>query len=454
MCKRPIFLPNPYYHTPNLSDHCLTDKELCKKYGHRAIYKGYSFLHDTIHQRIAVPCGDCAECYALKQSYLSERLQLGSLVYDYWLITLTYNSRNLPIVHIGNYRHPFADYTHIQNMFKRIRQKELLPNEFRYFVASEYGGQFHRPHFHVVLALPKRSWQINEREAYTKYLFDLFLSEWKINKSNSDKFPIWDSLLDYKVNKRTGKATYDCRAVSDFVDKAGKLHLGAMEVGFYLTKYVTKFDKWLNAKKHMLRINYPEFYKYYWNLLKPRWRFSKGFLYSSYNVKDVKNSTLWQPIVDKMMQFHSYNLQDPDKGFRFYIPEKQKSVPLDPYLRDKFYSANEIFDIFYLRTSDRYSDIDNSLIALDADEARKLVHDDNQKDFHLQKVRKLLHVRNLSGDFSDYDYPNCSDYDIDIEPVKDYDEILHPFTFEDIPKEFLTENIVDTLLKLPLNFED
>lgn len=454
MCKRPIFLPNPYYKTPNLSDHGLTDKALRKKYGKGAIYKRYSFLHDTTHQRIAVPCGDCAECYALKQSYLSERLQLGSLVYDYWLITLTYNSRNLPILEIGGYRHPYADYTHIQKMFKRIRKRELLPNNFRYFVASEYGGELHRPHFHIILALPKKKWQINEREAYTKFLFDLFLSEWKVNKSESDKYPVYDSLLDFKVNKRTGKATYDCRAVTDFVDKSGKLHIGAMEVGFYLTKYVTKFDKWLNAKKHMLRINYPELYTEYWNLLKPHWRFSKGFLYDYYDNKHPENSTLWQPIVDKMKTFHKYNMQDPDNGFRFYIPEKQKIIPLDPYLRDRFYTINEVLDIFYSRTSDRYSDIDNSLVGLEPGEARKAVNDDNQKDYHLQKVRKQIHARNLSEDYSDFDACKCSDYDIEIEPEKDYDEIFHPFTFDDIPQEFLTENVVEILQKLPFNFDD
>lgn len=98
----------------------------------------------NIEQPITVPCGKCVPCliskrmewcFRLEQEYKHSKSAL--------FVTLTYDPKHLP--NDGQ-----LDKTHLQLYFKRLRKNSGLKN-IRYFAVGEYGSQFGRPHYHILL---------------------------------------------------------------------------------------------------------------------------------------------------------------------------------------------------------------------------------------------------------------------------------------------------------------
>ena len=95
---------------------------------------------------IKVPCGRCAPCLSRRARDWSFRLQAeldSPLLVLADFLTLTYNDDNL--VYAGD--KPVLVKKDLQDFFKRLR-KFLI---FRYFAVGEYGGQFGRPHYHLLM---------------------------------------------------------------------------------------------------------------------------------------------------------------------------------------------------------------------------------------------------------------------------------------------------------------
>lgn len=107
-------------------------------------------------QDIPVPCGKCPKCTARRTSGWSFRLmQQDKISMLSSFVTLTYDTDHVPITPHGFLTLVKRD---CQLFFKRLRdiQKRLGSPEFRslkisYYLAGEYGGQFGRPHYHVIL---------------------------------------------------------------------------------------------------------------------------------------------------------------------------------------------------------------------------------------------------------------------------------------------------------------
>lgn len=144
MCKNPISVPNYYYsHTP-----------YCSEYG--GINQVPRHLRSQ-KEFIEVPCGKCVEC---RNTYYTSLLQRGlceamsSYVY---FVTLTYDDNHIPVLNLDNEVILYADYSHIQAMFKRLRNYNVLGREFRYLCVNEYGDKFSRPHFHLLIFVSKMS---------------------------------------------------------------------------------------------------------------------------------------------------------------------------------------------------------------------------------------------------------------------------------------------------------
>lgn len=105
---------------------------------------------------ITVPCGRCPECRSRMQSEWQARAvaewmrvsRLGGCCYMY---TLTYNNDNIPILN----GHMTFSRRDVQLFLKRLRKSlytlygtyKLL----KYVITSEYGGNTHRPHYHILL---------------------------------------------------------------------------------------------------------------------------------------------------------------------------------------------------------------------------------------------------------------------------------------------------------------
>lgn len=115
------------------------------------------------HKLVKTSCGKCPQCLSIKRKEWFFRLQLekenSSSCY---FATLTYNNDNLPLED-GK---PVFSVNHIQLFLKRLRKyfDKHYKAKLRYFLASEYGDNFGRPHYHAIFFnLPKLSiYQLNE----------------------------------------------------------------------------------------------------------------------------------------------------------------------------------------------------------------------------------------------------------------------------------------------------
>lgn len=94
------------------------------------------------YNRITVPCGKCAACYQNKQNNWVTRLEL-QLKYssNCYFVTLTYEEmpEDLSI-----------SKRELQLFFKRLRKNYKL-EKLKYFAVGEYGENFQRPHYHLLL---------------------------------------------------------------------------------------------------------------------------------------------------------------------------------------------------------------------------------------------------------------------------------------------------------------
>lgn len=95
---------------------------------------------------VYVPCGHCKACCYNKQSDWSTRLSFESKSYpkgSVLFVGLSYNQDHLP------------EYTSLckrdlQLFMKRLR-KFISPRKCRFFACGEYGEEFGRPHYHIIL---------------------------------------------------------------------------------------------------------------------------------------------------------------------------------------------------------------------------------------------------------------------------------------------------------------
>lgn len=111
---------------------------------------------------LVLPCGECESCRLEKQSDWYVRALMHSREFPYiYVYTLTYDSDHLPTFTsrlFPDYRDiPCFSHYHIKTFLDNVRKYlhrycSVGPNEFNYFIASEYGSDdrfTHRPHYHV-----------------------------------------------------------------------------------------------------------------------------------------------------------------------------------------------------------------------------------------------------------------------------------------------------------------
>jgi len=93
---------------------------------------------------VTVPCGKCYGCLKRKRSDWLLRLEHENKVSSRSLfVTLTYDDQHIPKDSEDNWCFRKED---LQKYFKRLRKH----GTFRYYVVSEYGGRYGRPHYHAI----------------------------------------------------------------------------------------------------------------------------------------------------------------------------------------------------------------------------------------------------------------------------------------------------------------
>lgn len=121
---------------------------------------------------IEVGCGKCAECRGKYFNSLLQRALVENLTSYMYFVTLTYNNEHLPSLKLptGELIY-YSNYEHIKSMFKRFRHANLLDRDFRYICVNEYGDTNHRPHFHLLIFVAKKT----SDDKYTPYTIEKLL---------------------------------------------------------------------------------------------------------------------------------------------------------------------------------------------------------------------------------------------------------------------------------------
>ena len=275
MCQHLVTIKNPYW--SNI-------KPYVQEFGN---LKRIERRFVSSNEYIKVPCGKCAECRKARINALIQRSIVESMFSHVFFITLTYNNEHIPHLDLNKERFYYADYDHIQLMFKRFRDAEHIKGrEFRYLTVNEYGDTNHRPHFHILLFVSKREYD----DANTPFVLEGIIKEnlgdyFAVNVGTR-KHPRYEKLFTYKENFQNGKkrSNYFVRYVrqedvltyvnQDFVPKQEDEKSIRYLLGYVnkLSDYEKKIECVLNGYKEDLQL-----YNKLKRLLRSQVRYSKGF---------------------------------------------------------------------------------------------------------------------------------------------------------------------------------
>ena len=324
MCISPVSIENPHYRSTN------------------SVISSY---YDVDSRYILVPCGKCSECRHLRQSYWLQRVQLQSLTHYVFMGTLTYCNEMLPRIDVDGSTFYYADMRDFRLMIKRLRRRNFLPPGTKYLVVSEYGGRNHRPHFHFLLFLPKKTFKI---QYYDNSIRDFIFSLSDIYSLNNLENILFKTILSNWCRRVSGSRKYSdmvplCHYVRrgrfsnyDFHFVGPRMSGKQSDVSFYVTKYLLSYDKWFR------KLLYDIFNKYdvetahqLYLKLRPRVLSSRDL-----GVSDVARDYVLSHLLNKAEN----SLSD----MSFVDVETGKTMPLSPYLRKKFVSGDVSID-FYTR---------------------------------------------------------------------------------------------------------
>lgn len=107
---------------------------------------------------IYAPCNKCTLCRESKRNDLVFRSIMETACYNCppVFFTLTYDNAHLPALNVGDKKivHGNLQYKDVQDFFKRLRRKwdrQGLKHNIRYLVSGEYGSNYGRAHYHVLM---------------------------------------------------------------------------------------------------------------------------------------------------------------------------------------------------------------------------------------------------------------------------------------------------------------
>lgn len=297
---------------------------------------GLNLLKDCTSATIKVPCGHCPECIAVRQMEFIQRVLMESSICHIFFGTFTYNDDSLPVANINGYNIKYASSVDFVNMIKRVRKVSQYP--FRYFVVSERGSKYGRPHFHLLLSTPK-----SRVEPYTleSYFSSLFLSEWRRNYGDT-RNPSYKPLCTLSRKYIDGRLStnYDFHYVDPRFSDGG-----VADVGFYVMKYLLKADKHTNRLQQALRLNlHPSIYSCIWDLVKSKTLFSKGYGLIDF-VGRKSTTSIKSSDINEQIRLHIR------KGIKYGIgkfpypvfihPLSGLTFPLSPYYRHYFFTDED-----------------------------------------------------------------------------------------------------------------
>lgn len=352
MCISPVLIPNV-------------------NYGKKP--EGIYAVKDCTSRYIKVPCGHCDECIARKQMDLVQRVQLLSTDHYVFFATLTYNNECLPHVTTSSgFKIDYADTQDFVKVMKRIRFYNLFKYPFKYFVVSERGSNYGRPHFHCMFFFKKiDTWSNAELIDFEVYLRKTLLDNWTRN-IGCDKKPIYLPMLTYKERFVGGilKRNYDLHLVTSDIRTPDS------SVAWYCLKYMLKPDDRVVRLQRALKLNLPiEEYLEIWKKVKPKYSFSKNFASADTYIPYIKKG------VDLALQSRN--------PFPYFISPEGSTFPLSRYFKSKgkFFSGEDALKFKGLSKN--------------ADQADNFIIDDEK---HLSELLAHVNRKEKLSKLADIDY--------------------------------------------------
>lgn len=262
MCYNPVSIKNPYF-----------DKV---KYISCGGVEMMSPLEIYSHKEyIKVPCGKCAECRQSYYNSLFQRAVVESKSSYMYFVTLTYDNDHIPVLRVGDKILYYANYKHIQNMFKRFRKNNVLDRDFRYLSVNEFGDSTKRPHFHLLIFVSKRDTDdVLTPFNIERLLFDN-LRVYFSDNVGSLRAPVYDPLFTYVQRWQDGvlRSNYFVK----YVDVEGESDTTYKTIN-YLIGYISK-PQTIDKDIELLIENYTDdvTVRRFRNFVRSKVRYSKGF---------------------------------------------------------------------------------------------------------------------------------------------------------------------------------
>lgn len=334
-----------------------------------------TLMKDTTSAFINVPCGVCSECIANRQMNFVQRIQCEAMVNHLFFVTLTYNNDSLPYIGLSNGRSiRFADISDVQKMFKRLRKRKAFGRDFRFFGVSELGSERGRPHFHLLIFLPKEDGDsLQTCMQFESVLFKEILHEWRRNVAPpvwspkrkkfvpNSRCPQWQSLCTYVRKFIRGKlrTNYDCHYVNPVLSDGQEA-----DVAFYVLKYMMKPSQRAVRLQQALHMNLDEDeYESVWSLVRPRHFESEAFGLGQALLDENKKYVVHPRVLSYLR-----NCVQRSKGSfsspRFFSPITGQSFPLARYYQgfSEIYSIQDALDFYF---NDSKGRVDNVIISDD-----------------------------------------------------------------------------------------
>lgn len=280
---------------------------------------------DCVSDYIKVPCGHCKQCIAVKQMYFVQRAMMENLNSHMFFSTLTYDNKHLPYLDTStDYRYRYADFHHLQLMFKRIRSSNGFGRPFRYFAVSELGSKNGRPHFHILWWLPKYAGEdLSDGYSLNKRIYKVVKDNWCINVG-SDRKPIYEPLFSFQSKFYRGKlfSNYDTHLVVPSLTSSGM-----SSVAFYACKYLFKYSDKEQKRQQALRLNLDsDEYDVTYSLVR-----SRSFMSTSFGLGGLHNRNLIEDYIKKCIKRSDRSLHYP----QFFNPDTGQSFPLAPFYKSR-----------------------------------------------------------------------------------------------------------------------
>lgn len=209
-----------------------------------------------------VPCGRCIHCLKRKRSEWLLRLEHEHRASCRSLfVTLTYNDENIPFYN----KEPCFDKGHVQKFFKRLRHIST----FRYYLVSEYGSKYGRPHYHLLLFNYKGSGEDIQRcwpygfihvGSVTSSSIN-YVAAYTITRSHYD-FDKKDPRRPFSLSSRKPGIGYNYVETHKKYHQKSKTPFGVRDFGqrvslprYYKEKVFTKFERDVLAQAYKKKVD-------------------------------------------------------------------------------------------------------------------------------------------------------------------------------------------------------